>query len=77
MLTLNDFTKGDRIEMHPATGPWMRGARFGTVVGITKKNLRIALDHMDGKVGRVSPENIRSIIRHLPISAASASEGAE
>ncbi len=67
MFTLNDFTKGDRIEMHPATDVWMRGARYGTVVGITRKNLRVELDRHEGKVCRVAPENIGSIIGHLPI----------
>ena len=26
------FQPGDRIELHPATDHWKRGARFGTVV---------------------------------------------
>lgn len=26
------FKPGERIELHPATDMWMRGARFGTVV---------------------------------------------
>ena len=25
------FKPGDRVELHPATDLWMRGARFGTV----------------------------------------------
>ncbi len=69
MLTLNDFTKGDRIEMHPATDMWMRGARYGTIIGITRKSLRVELDHMAG-IYRVSPDNIGSIIGHLPITEA-------
>lgn len=28
----NDFHKGERVELHPATDLWMRGARFGTIV---------------------------------------------
>lgn len=26
------FTPGERIELHPATDMWMRGARFGDVI---------------------------------------------
>lgn len=28
------FTIGDRVELHPGLDWWMRGARYGTVVGI-------------------------------------------
>ena len=27
------LTKGTRVEIHPATDHWMRGDRYGTVVG--------------------------------------------
>ena len=29
----NGYTIGDRIEIHPGTDLWMRGARFGVVIG--------------------------------------------
>jgi hypothetical protein len=36
---------GKRIELHPGTDLWMRGARFGTVLSITPKGLyRVKLD---------------------------------
>ena len=28
------FTKGERVELHPACDMWMRGARYGTVVAM-------------------------------------------
>lgn len=31
-------TKGQRIQMHPATDLWMKGARFGVVEGIVDKH---------------------------------------
>lgn len=31
--TLEEMVKGQRIQLHPATDLWMRGARYGTVVG--------------------------------------------
>ena len=39
------FRPGDRVQMHPATDLWMRGARYGTVIGTRgKKNVRVKLD---------------------------------
>lgn len=32
------YAVGDRIEIHPATDLWMRGARFGVVVGCSLTN---------------------------------------
>jgi hypothetical protein len=28
------YTVGDRVELHPGTDLWMRGARYGDVVGM-------------------------------------------
>jgi hypothetical protein len=42
---------GDRVEIHPASDFWMRGARFGTVVGVTPKDrVHVRLDKVSGKV---------------------------
>lgn len=38
------FRIGDRVELHPATDWWMRGARYGEVVRITKSRVRVRLD---------------------------------
>ena len=41
------ITKGDRIELHPGTDLWMRGARFGEVVGFVSTSpgrVKITLD---------------------------------
>lgn len=29
------YTVGDRVELHPGTDLWMRGARYGSVVGMS------------------------------------------
>ena len=34
------YTIGDRVELHPATDLWMRGARYGEVVGMSLTPLR-------------------------------------
>lgn len=46
------YTVGDRVELHPATDLWMRGARYGEVVGMSLTPLdrvRVKID----KTGRV------------------------
>ena len=43
---------GDRVELHPATDLWMRGARYGTVVGLSvtpRDGVRVSLDRMPGR----------------------------
>lgn len=62
MYQLSDFTAGDRIQMHPATDYWMRGARFGEVVKVGRAKLEVKLD-MFGRTFRTSPQNISEIIR--------------
>ena len=39
---------GDRVELHPGTDLWMRGARYGLVVGTSlteNDRVKILLDH--------------------------------
>jgi hypothetical protein len=66
------FRKGDRVQLHPATDGWMRGARFGTVTSITAPRecwergnperylcriVRVKLDNRP-RVCRVHPANL-------------------
>lgn len=41
------FTVGHRVEIHPSTDLWMRGARFGTVkrLGPKYRHVSVKLDH--------------------------------
>lgn len=43
-MTLDEFKTGDRVQLHPATDWWMRGARFGTVITVGRKHLTVRLD---------------------------------
>jgi hypothetical protein len=43
-MTTNELRPGDRVELHPATDWWMRGARYGEVVAIERKKVVIRLD---------------------------------
>ena len=59
------FEPGDRVELHPATDLWMRGARFGTVKKIVGKRttaayLRVHVDAINRTVA-IGPDNIYAI----------------
>ncbi len=46
------LTIGARVEIHPATDLWMRGARFGTIVGIVPTpddRVRVTMDAYPGR----------------------------
>jgi|GEM_PF-4058761 len=61
MFELRNFQVGNRVELHPATDLWMRGARFGAVAAIGRKHLMVKLDKLPRPV-RVAPANIGGII---------------
>lgn len=58
---LNDFRVGDRVELHPGTDLWMRGARYGTVMRIGRDKLTVNVDQLRRDV-RVAPRNIGGIL---------------
>lgn len=63
MYTITDFKPGDRVELHPATDLWMRGARYGNVVRIGQKLLHVKLDMLNrARPIRVAPTNVGRII---------------
>lgn len=49
--------KGKRAQLHPGTDWWMRGARYGEVVGVTGNLYKIKLD-ATGKVVKVKPTDV-------------------
>lgn len=57
MTTTTEFSKGDRVQLHPATNLWMRGARYGVVISATRRHVLVILD-MTGKIVRVDPANL-------------------
>lgn len=44
---IRDFKPSDRVQLHPATDMWMRGARFGTVQSIGKTRVTLHIDALD------------------------------
>ena len=45
-LLLEQFTVGDRVELHPATDRWMRGDRFGTVSKLGRRYVSSGLSRI-------------------------------
>jgi hypothetical protein len=58
--TAQDFHKGQRVQMHPATDLFMRGARYGTVVRVAKTYVSVKLDKLTYAV-RFYPREILPI----------------
>lgn len=58
------YTIGDRVEVHPGTDLWMRGARFGVVVGVSltpRDRVRVKLDKTGERIYSGSADTFRNI----------------
>ncbi len=61
---------GDRVEIHPASDYWMRGARYGTVVRTSltpKDRVHVRLDKVSGTVAG-SAETFRLVASCVPLT---------
>lgn len=56
---------GTRVELHPSTDLWMRGARYGVIVGVTRHPsfFRVKLDKL-AKPVRVHGDLLQPIGDH-------------
>jgi hypothetical protein len=61
MFTLKDFKVGQRVQLHPFTNLWMRGARYGEVVKIGTRVLQVKLD-ANGRTVSLAPVYIGEIL---------------
>jgi hypothetical protein len=50
----------DRVELHPATDRWMRGDRFGVVVAVGRKWIKVRMDRSNDLIP-VLPGNLTVI----------------
>ena len=60
----NGYNVGDRVEIHPATDVWMRGARYGTVVSRSltpTDRVHVELDAMPGRKFSGTEDTFRAI----------------
>lgn len=63
------YTVGSRVEIHPGTDLWMRGARYGTVVGCAptpKDRVRVKLDATGERVWTGTEDTFRAIPEDSP-----------
>ncbi len=51
------FKVGDRVQLHPATDLWMRGARYGTIEKLGRLYVHVRLD-ATGRIARVRSFNL-------------------
>jgi len=61
MYELSDFQPGQRVQLHPASDLWMRGARYGTVVRAGRQWVLVNLD-MTGLIHAIEPKDIAEIL---------------
>lgn len=60
----NEYDIGDRVELHPGTDLWMRGARFGEVVGVAsteKDRVRVRLDRLPNTTFAGTEDTFRKV----------------
>ena len=56
---IESFSPGQRVQMHPATDLWMRGARYGDVHHVDKHgHVHVKLDKLPHKTVKVHPDNL-------------------
>jgi hypothetical protein len=56
------YQVGQRVEIHPATDLWIRGARYGTIQRVGRKLLHIELDKLPGRLIAFSADNIAGVV---------------
>jgi hypothetical protein len=60
----NGYQAGDRVEIHPGTDLWMRGARYGTVQRFSltpKDRVHVLMDKRPSRVFGGSADTFRRI----------------
>lgn len=56
-----DYTKGQRVQIHPAADAWMSGDRFGTIERVGRKYLSVRMDR-SGHLLMFAPRNILEVV---------------
>ncbi len=60
----NGYSIGDRVELHPGCDLWMRGARYGVVVGTSltaQDRVKVRLDARPGRLYSCPEDRLRAI----------------
>ena len=56
----NDFTIGQRVQLHPALDRWMRGDRYGKVSKVTRQTVHVHLDR-SGQTRAFQPMHLTAV----------------
>jgi hypothetical protein len=64
-IEISDLYEGDRVELHPATDLWMRGARYGEILSIGRTRVTVKLDRLPTPV-RLYPRDIARAFEPCP-----------
>ncbi len=56
------ISEGDRVELHPGTDLWMRGARFGTVERVSPRGCYVRLDRLPARAVRFAADRVRCVV---------------
>jgi len=60
----NGYGIGDRVEIHPGTDLWIRGARYGTVVGSSLTPLdrvKVEMDKLPGRIFAATEDTFKAV----------------
>jgi hypothetical protein len=60
----NGYQVGDRVEIHPGTDLWMRGARYGTVIRMSSTpadRVHVRMDKLPGRTYAGHQDTFRKI----------------
>ena len=57
----DDFTVGDRVELHPGTDLAARGARYGEVVRISRGVVAVRVDKLPSRRFLLSPDRLAKL----------------
>lgn len=62
-LTMDDLIgkKGRRVELHPATDTWMRGDRYGEILSLGRKLVKVKMDR-SGRTLTLLPKSIGQVL---------------
>lgn len=65
----DNLSSGTKVELHPATDTWMRGDRFGDIIGLDKKGNYLVRLILSGRKARIHPSNILRMRQDIDVGA--------
>jgi len=64
MLNKDNVKVGDRVQLHPATDLWMRGARYATILAVNDDgSAKIRLDRLSDRTLRIRLVDLLEVVK--------------